>query len=142
MASAARGASSRRSPAPRTKGRRTPPTTPGSPGGFFPRRPAARARGAAFFAPPPQNTPAGGGGGPGGAFLWPPGPKKRQWVRGTGPSGVSPCPAGASALADPMDAELVQHSLADRGRLGPPLADGFDGAAGGAPCGDLVRVSI
>ena len=41
-----------------------------------------------------------------------------------------------------MDAELVQHYLADRGRLGPPLADGFDGAAGGAPCGDLLRISI
>ena len=41
-----------------------------------------------------------------------------------------------------MDAELVKHYLTDRSRLGPPFAGGFDGAAGGAPCGDLVRISL
>ena len=41
-----------------------------------------------------------------------------------------------------MDADLVQHYLADSRRRGAPLAGGFDGAAGGAPCGDLVRISL
>ena len=41
-----------------------------------------------------------------------------------------------------MDTEAVEHYLADRSRRGAPLAHGFSGAAGGAPCGDLVRISI
>jgi tRNA-specific 2-thiouridylase len=41
-----------------------------------------------------------------------------------------------------VDPELVQDYLADRSRVGPPPDGGFDGAAGGAACGDLVRVSI
>src|SRR5262245_11711436 len=41
-----------------------------------------------------------------------------------------------------MDTEAFQHYLSDAGRRGAPLADGFDGAAGGAPCGDLVGRSL
>ena len=41
-----------------------------------------------------------------------------------------------------MDAELLQDYLADATRRGAPLDRGFDGAAGGAPCGDLVRISV
>jgi tRNA-uridine 2-sulfurtransferase len=41
-----------------------------------------------------------------------------------------------------VDTELVQDYLADRSRVGPPIAGGFDGAAGGSVCGDLIRVSI
>jgi tRNA-specific 2-thiouridylase len=41
-----------------------------------------------------------------------------------------------------VDTELLQDYLADRSRVGPPLDGGFDGAAGGAACGDLIRVSI
>jgi tRNA-specific 2-thiouridylase len=41
-----------------------------------------------------------------------------------------------------MDAELIQDYLADRSRRGAPLAGGFDGASGGAPCGDLIRLSL
>ncbi|MFL5870665.1 MAG: tRNA 2-thiouridine(34) synthase MnmA [Solirubrobacterales bacterium] len=41
-----------------------------------------------------------------------------------------------------MDTELVQDYVADRSRAGAPLADGFSGAAGGAACGDLIRVSL
>jgi tRNA-specific 2-thiouridylase len=41
-----------------------------------------------------------------------------------------------------VDAELLEDYLADRSRVGPPLDGGFDGAAGGAACGDLIRVSV
>ena len=41
-----------------------------------------------------------------------------------------------------MDTEAFQHYLSDTSRRAAPLADGFDGAAGGAPCGDLVRLSL
>jgi tRNA-specific 2-thiouridylase len=41
-----------------------------------------------------------------------------------------------------VDTELVQHYLGDRSRRGEPLDGGFDGAAGGAPCGDLIRLSL
>ena len=41
-----------------------------------------------------------------------------------------------------MDTELVEHYLSDRSRRGAPIDGGFDGAAGGAPCGDLVRLSL
>jgi tRNA-uridine 2-sulfurtransferase len=41
-----------------------------------------------------------------------------------------------------VDTELVQHYLGDRSRRGEPLESGFDGAAGGAPCGDLIRLSL
>jgi tRNA-uridine 2-sulfurtransferase len=42
----------------------------------------------------------------------------------------------------PMDAEAVEHYLSATELRGGPLPDGFDGAAGGAPCGDLVRISV
>lgn len=41
-----------------------------------------------------------------------------------------------------MDAEALEHYLSDARRRGAPPADGFSGSAGGAPCGDLIRVSI
>jgi tRNA-specific 2-thiouridylase len=41
-----------------------------------------------------------------------------------------------------MDRETFDAYLDDRAHLGEPLLGGFDGAAGGAPCGDLIRVSI
>jgi tRNA-uridine 2-sulfurtransferase len=41
-----------------------------------------------------------------------------------------------------VDTELLQHYLSDRSRRGEPLDGGFDGAAGGAPCGDLIRLSL
>jgi len=46
-----------------------------------------------------------------------------------------------------MDTEAFQHYLGDRRRLVAPRSDGafddtFDGAAGGAPCGDVIRVSL
>lgn len=37
---------------------------------------------------------------------------------------------------------LVEEYARDRSRLGPPGERTFSGAAGGAPCGDLVRVSV
>jgi tRNA-specific 2-thiouridylase len=40
------------------------------------------------------------------------------------------------------DSETLAHYLADSSRRGAPIAGGFDGAAGGAPCGDLVRLSL
>ena len=41
-----------------------------------------------------------------------------------------------------MDRETLERYLGDASRRGAPLPEGFDGAAGGAPCGDLVRVSV
>jgi len=41
-----------------------------------------------------------------------------------------------------MDRELFEHYLSDESRLGPPAAGAFTGAAGGAACGDLSRVSF
>ncbi len=41
-----------------------------------------------------------------------------------------------------MDRELFEHYLGDRSRRGPAAADAFTGAAGGAACGDLSRISF
>jgi tRNA-specific 2-thiouridylase len=38
--------------------------------------------------------------------------------------------------------ELFEEYLADQARRGPAPAGAFSGSAGGAPCGDLVRVSL
>jgi tRNA-specific 2-thiouridylase len=41
-----------------------------------------------------------------------------------------------------MDRELFEHYLRDESRRGTPIADAFTGAAGGAACGDLSRISL
>jgi tRNA-uridine 2-sulfurtransferase len=41
-----------------------------------------------------------------------------------------------------MSRELFEHYLRDEARLGPVLDGAFTGAAGGAACGDLSRVSL
>jgi tRNA-specific 2-thiouridylase len=41
-----------------------------------------------------------------------------------------------------MSSDALQHYLSDGSRRGPAPAGAFSGAAGGAPCGDLVRVSL
>jgi tRNA-specific 2-thiouridylase len=41
-----------------------------------------------------------------------------------------------------MDREAFTQYLSDFSRRGEPLHGGFDGAAGGAACGDLVRISV
>jgi tRNA-specific 2-thiouridylase len=41
-----------------------------------------------------------------------------------------------------VDREAFEHYLTDAARRGEPLDGGFDGAAGGAACGDLVRISL
>jgi tRNA-specific 2-thiouridylase len=41
-----------------------------------------------------------------------------------------------------MDQELFEHHLSDRSRRGAPPSGSFTGSAGGAPCGDLARVSL
>lgn len=41
-----------------------------------------------------------------------------------------------------MDREILDNYFRDESRRGPPLAGGYTGAAGGAACGDLSRVSI
>ena len=38
--------------------------------------------------------------------------------------------------------EALEHYLADASRRGPVLEAGHTGSAGGAPCGDLVRISL
>ncbi len=41
-----------------------------------------------------------------------------------------------------MDRELFEHYLVDRSHRGPAADDAFTGAAGGAACGDLSRISL
>jgi tRNA-specific 2-thiouridylase len=41
-----------------------------------------------------------------------------------------------------MDRELFEHYLSDESRRGPAADDAFTGAAGGAACGDLSRISF
>src|SRR3954453_16787341 len=41
-----------------------------------------------------------------------------------------------------MERELFEHYLTDDSRLGPPADGAFIGAAGGAACGDLSRISF
>jgi tRNA-uridine 2-sulfurtransferase len=41
-----------------------------------------------------------------------------------------------------MDTEAFQQYVDDARRRDAPLAGGFEGAAGGAPCGDLIRISL
>ena len=41
-----------------------------------------------------------------------------------------------------MDRELFEHYLSDKSRRGPAAAGAFSGAAGGAACGDLSRISF
>jgi tRNA-specific 2-thiouridylase len=41
-----------------------------------------------------------------------------------------------------MERELFEHYLGDESRRGPAAADAFSGAAGGAACGDLSRISF
>jgi tRNA-specific 2-thiouridylase len=41
-----------------------------------------------------------------------------------------------------MSSEFLEHYLRDESRRGPAPPGAFSGAAGGAPCGDLVRVSL
>ena len=41
-----------------------------------------------------------------------------------------------------VSAEALEHHLRDESRRGPVPRDSFSGAAGGAACGDLVRISL
>jgi tRNA-specific 2-thiouridylase len=41
-----------------------------------------------------------------------------------------------------VNRELLEHYLSDESRRGPEADGAFSGSAGGAPCGDLVRVSL
>src|SRR3954467_12227876 len=41
-----------------------------------------------------------------------------------------------------MERELFEHYLTDESRLGPAADGAFTGAAGGAACGDLSRISF
>jgi tRNA-specific 2-thiouridylase len=41
-----------------------------------------------------------------------------------------------------MDRELFEHYMGDRSHLGPAADEAFTGAAGGAACGDLSRISL
>ncbi len=41
-----------------------------------------------------------------------------------------------------MASEAIEHYLSDGTRRGPPPDGAFSGSAGGAPCGDLVRISL
>ena len=48
----------------------------------------------------------------------------------------------ATAYPSPMSHELFEHYLRDESRRGPGREGAFTGAAGGAACGDLSRISL
>ncbi len=58
-----------------------------------------------------------------------------MWVWVTGP-------ATKRFTLHVMDRELFEHYLSDESRLGPVADGAFTGAAGGAACGDLSRISF
>jgi tRNA-uridine 2-sulfurtransferase len=41
-----------------------------------------------------------------------------------------------------VNRDLLEQYLTDDSRRGPTLEGGFSGSAGGAPCGDLIRISL
>jgi tRNA-specific 2-thiouridylase len=49
---------------------------------------------------------------------------------------------GSIGAPESMSREIFESYLRDESRIGPPIAGTFTGAAGGAACGDLSRVSI
>lgn len=49
---------------------------------------------------------------------------------------------GSALLLTSMERELFEHYLRDDSRLGPAADGAFTGAAGGAACGDLSRISF
>jgi tRNA-uridine 2-sulfurtransferase len=49
---------------------------------------------------------------------------------------------GATSYPWVMDRELFEHYLSDESRCGAPAEGAFTGAAGGAACGDLSRLSL
>jgi tRNA-uridine 2-sulfurtransferase len=52
------------------------------------------------------------------------------------------CAGSSRRTLSPMDRELFDHFLRDDTRRGPAPDDAFTGAAGGAACGDLSRLSL
>jgi tRNA-uridine 2-sulfurtransferase len=50
--------------------------------------------------------------------------------------------SGTALYPVPMERELFEHYLRDDSRLGPAADGAFTGAAGGAACGDLSRISF
>jgi tRNA-uridine 2-sulfurtransferase len=64
-------------------------------------------------------------------------------MSGVPPLAHSPNRRSSGALASgSMDRGLLAHYARDASRRGPAPGGAFTGAAGGAPCGDLVRMSI
>ena len=61
---------------------------------------------------------------------------------GTATAGRSPFSFSGPDYPVPMSRELFEHYLHDEARHGPPPDGAFTGAAGGAACGDLSRVSL
>ena len=49
---------------------------------------------------------------------------------------------GVAVYPGLVSIEAIEEYAGDRSHLGPPPPAGFTGAAGGAPCGDLVRISL
>ena len=57
-------------------------------------------------------------------------------------SGLAPLRPTAASYPLAMDRELFEHYLSDESRRGAPADGAFTGAAGGAACGDLSRISL
>jgi tRNA-specific 2-thiouridylase len=53
-----------------------------------------------------------------------------------------PLTFGKRSTLNPMERELFEHYLRDESRYGPAADGAFTGAAGGAACGDLSRISL
>ena len=59
-----------------------------------------------------------------------------------GQNAGSSCVAVGTAYPSHMESDLFEHFLRDETRRGPAAAGAYTGAAGGAACGDLSRVSL
>ena len=75
-------------------------------------------------------------------FRTTPGSGSRQAVDGAGDGPVAAQRRPGYARGMKTGFEALEHYLHDGSRRGPAPEGAFSGAAGGAPCGDLVRISL
>ena len=59
-----------------------------------------------------------------------------------GSRGIASIPRPPAATLETVNAELLREYATDESRRGPEPEGAHSGAAGGAACGDVVRVSL
>jgi len=74
--------------------------------------------------------------------LWDPEEAPTLFFKGSKPGAATAGWSLFSVYPVRMSRELFEHYVRDEARLGPPPDEAFTGAAGGAACGDLSRLSL